>query len=84
MRPITATRALPVCATSETVREILNTNVSRQTTLVTDESPLYKKAGYKSHKRVFHTIKEYVNKDGFTTNNVENFFGIFKKGMIGT
>jgi transposase-like protein len=71
-------------ATSETVRKILNTNVSRQTTLVTDESPLYRKAGYKSHKRVFHTIKEYVNKDGFTTNNVENFFGVFKKGMIGT
>ncbi len=71
-------------ATSKVVREILNTNVSRATTLVTDESPLYKKAGYRSHKRVFHTIKEYVNKEGFTTNNVENFFGVFKKGMVGT
>ena len=26
---------------------------------------------------------KYVNKDGFTTNNVENFFGVFKKGMVG-
>jgi ISXO2 transposase-like protein len=24
-----------------------------------------------------------LNKDGYTTNNVENFFGIFKKGMTG-
>jgi hypothetical protein len=24
-----------------------------------------------------------VNKDGYTTNNVENFFGVFKKGMVG-
>ena len=24
-----------------------------------------------------------MNKDGYTTNNVENFFGIFKKGMVG-
>ena len=25
-----------------------------------------------------------MNKDGYTTNNVENFFGVFKKGMVGT
>ncbi len=71
-------------ATSEKVHAILHTNVHRSTTLVTDESPFYRKAGYKNHQKVFHTVKEYVNKDGFTTNNVENFFGVFKKGMIGT
>ena len=32
---------------------------------------------------MLHAGREYVNKDGFTTNNVENFFGIFKKGMVG-
>jgi hypothetical protein len=69
-------------ATSAVVNKILWTNVHRSTTLVTDESPLYKSSDYKSEK-VFHTIKEYVNKDGYTTNNVENFFGIFKKGMVG-
>lgn len=31
-----------------------------------------------------HTGREYVNKLGFTTNNVENFFGVFKRGMRGT
>jgi hypothetical protein len=70
-------------ATAEKVHAILRTNVHRSTTLVTDESPLYKKAGYENHEKVFHTIKEYVNKDGFTTNNIENFFGVFKKGMVG-
>jgi hypothetical protein len=81
----TKVRAFAVkTATSKVVREILNTNVSRATTLVTDESQLYKKAGYRSHKKVFHTIKEYVNKEGFTTNNIGNFFGVFKKGMVGT
>ena len=33
---------------------------------------------------MLHTAGEYVNKDGYTTNNVENFFGVFKKGMVGT
>ena len=35
------------------------------------------------HQTVIHTGREYVNKDGYTTNNVENFFGVFKKGMVG-
>jgi hypothetical protein len=32
---------------------------------------------------VWHARGEYVNTFGFTTNHVENFFGIFKKGMTG-
>lgn len=71
-------------ATAKKIHEILHTNVNRSTTLVTDESHFYKNAGYKSHQKVFHTIKEYKNQDGFSTNNVENFFGTFKKGMVGT
>lgn len=72
-------------ATSETVRHILVTNVSRGAGLVTDESNLYNKAGqeYAMHQTVLHGGREYVNRDGFTTNHVENFFGIFKKGMVG-
>jgi transposase-like protein len=73
-------------ATAETVRDILVTNVSRKSTLVTDESRLYHATGreYGAHEKVLHAGREYVNKDGFTTNNVENFFGVFKKGMVGT
>ena len=71
-------------ATSETVNKILWTNVHGGTTLVTDESKLYKSSGYQKHETVWHAAAEYVNKDGYTTNNVENFFGVFKKGMVGT
>ena len=67
-------------ANAETINAILHTNVHRASTLVTDESALYKSSGYHKHETVLHAGKEYVNKDGFTTNNVENFFGIFKKG----
>lgn len=70
-------------ATKEVVKNILYTNVHRGTTLVTDESALYTDIGYSRHETVIHTGREYVNKDGYTTNNVENFFGIFKKGMTG-
>jgi transposase-like protein len=67
------------------VRKILAKHASRHSTLVTDESRPYTYSGkeYAAHETVLHTGNEYVNKDGFTTNNVENFFGVFKKGMVG-
>jgi transposase-like protein len=72
--------------TAENVQDILFRNVTRRSTLVTDESRLYMQTGwaYADHQKVLHTGREYVNKDGFTTNNVENFFGVFKRGMRGT
>jgi transposase-like protein len=68
------------------VRKILVTNASRKSTLVSDESPLYKKVGreFGGHQTVLHKAEEYVNSQGFTTNNVENFFGTFKRGIRGT
>ena len=73
-------------ATTETVGEILYTNIRRKAVLVTDESGLYKFIGsqYADHQTVLHAGREYVNKDGFTTNNVENYFLQFKRGMRGT
>jgi transposase-like protein len=72
-------------ATSKTVREILVTNVSRKSELHTDESPLYTVVGreFSEHKTVNHG-KEYVGSEGQSTNAAENFFGIFKRGMLGT
>ncbi len=75
-------------ATAETVREFLVTNVDRKSELHTDESNLYTKVGreFGAHKTVNHGWNGrgfYVGKDGQTTNNVENFFGVFKKGMVG-
>jgi hypothetical protein len=39
---------------------------------------------FDDHQTMKHTGREYVNPAGFTTKNVENFFGIFKRGMRGT
>ena len=73
-------------ANTSAVCKILYTNVRRKATLVTDESGLYTAVGteYANHETVLHAGREYVNKDGYTTNNVENFFGQFKRGMRGT
>jgi transposase-like protein len=67
------------------VRGVLVTNVLRSSILVTDEASVYKLLGkeYAGHQTVWHAANEYVNAQGFTTNHVENFFGVFKKGMAG-
>jgi transposase-like protein len=73
-------------ANSVDVRRVLVTNVDRKSTLVTDESALYTRTGkeFAGHEKMNHTGREYVNPRGFTTNNVENFFLQFKRGMRGT
>lgn len=67
-----------------TVREILLNNVKRETTLHTDESRLYTRTGqeFAAHETVKHTAGEYW-RNGVTTNNCENYFSIFKRGMHG-
>ena len=73
-------------ATAAKIEHILFTNVNRTATLVTDESNLYKVLGkeFGDHQKMNHSGREYVNPAGYTTNNVENFFGVFKRGMRGT
>lgn len=72
-------------ANAATVREILVANVRRETELHTDESRIYVRVGgeYAAHKTVNHSKGEYVRPDGMTTNNVENYFSVFKRGMKG-
>ncbi|GAB4361165.1 MAG: IS1595 family transposase [Oricola sp.] len=75
-------------ATKESVREILVRNVSRNTTLYTDESRLYKETGkeFASHRSVKHSAKEYARREGDVvvhSNTIENVFSIFKRGMVG-
>jgi transposase-like protein len=64
------------------VRELIVKHASRKSILVSDKSKLYTKLGkeFASHETLLHWGKEYVNENGFTTNNVENFFGTFKRG----
>jgi transposase-like protein len=69
---------------AETVAGILYTRVDRQSRLITDEANHYKRAGleYAAHESVNHSVKEYARGD-VTTNTIEGFFGIFKRGMRG-
>ncbi len=71
----------------DAVRKIIVANASRKSTLVSDESKLYTKLGkeFAKHETVVHWAGEqYVNERGYTTNQVESFFGTFKRGMRGT
>ncbi len=66
------------------VAQIVRANVSREAVLTTDESTLYKAVGreYAGHDKVNHLAGEYVRGE-VTTNTVEGFFSIFKRGMKG-
>jgi hypothetical protein len=70
--------------TSDTLRTHLVTNISRESRLHTDEAQHYKSIGreFATHERVNHSDKEYARGD-VTTNTVEGFFSIFKRGMVG-
>jgi len=71
-------------ADQATVCQIVRENVERETHVHTDESRLYSKGlmDVRMHKRVKHTANEYVRGD-VTTNSVENYFSVFKRGMRG-
>ncbi len=71
-------------ATAENVRKVIVRNVSRKSTLHTDESRLYTDVGseFAKHESVKHSAKEYVRGE-VHTNTVEGFFSIFKRGMKG-
>ena len=67
-----------------TVSKILFTNADRKSVLMTDEAPVYKSPGnhYADHQSVNHSQYEYVRGNA-TTNTVEGYFSIFKRGMKG-
>jgi hypothetical protein len=71
-------------ADAATVANIVNENIARETRLHTDESRLYTKVGaeFAAHETVNHSAKEYARGD-VTTNSVEGYFSIFKRGMKG-
>jgi transposase-like protein len=69
---------------AKTIRETLRNNVALESRLHTDEAQHYKGPGreFAKHERVNHSEKEYARGD-VTTNTVEGFFSIFKRGMTG-
>ena len=70
-----------------TVEAILEENVSREAHLMTDESRLYRGVDVAKHDTVQHSADEYVRyekgKPVITTNTVEGYFSVFKRGMKG-
>lgn len=71
-----------------TVRPLLFQHADRLSSLCTDESQIYTQAGksYWRHETVNHKVQDYARTDKgirWHTNTVENFFSIFKRGIIG-
>jgi transposase-like protein len=75
-------------ATIAQVAPIIRANISREARLMTDEANIYPEVGtdFAGHDAVNHGEKEYVrySADGvITTNTVEGYYSIFKRGMKG-
>lgn len=71
--------------TSDTLRTVLK-QVSRDAHLLTDEATRYWNIGkeFAKHTSVNHSKGEYSKGNGITTNTVEGFFAILKRGLNGT
>src|SRR6185312_14855127 len=73
--------------TNANVRLILEANIAKEARLITDDARHYRLVGkeFAAHGFVSHTSGEYVHADdsSITTNQIEGFFGIFKRGMRG-
>lgn len=73
--------------TGKNLRSLIWTNVDRKSTLMTDQGAAFKMAGmdFPLHQTVNHSIKQFVRLDRVShSNTAENFFSIFKRGVIGT
>ncbi len=71
--------------TSKDVEKFVSANADTKSRLMTDEGLPFKRVGKKfaSHETVNHSIEEYARGD-VTTNTVEGYFSVFKRGMRGT
>ena len=71
--------------TSENLKRAIDEHVEKSATLMTDEFAGYKKIGkdFAEHQTVNHSKKEYV-RDTASTNTVEGYFSLLKRGLNGT
>jgi len=72
--------------TAKTLRGVLVTNVSRQSSLMTDKSAVYIGVGgeYASHGTTDHGAGEYWKEGGIHSNSAESYFAILKRGVYGS
>jgi transposase-like protein len=71
-------------ADQNTVSKIMRENIAKETHIHTDESPIYNIVPWQfaKHETIKHKDDEYARGD-VTTNTVEGYFSIFKRGMKG-
>lgn len=75
--------------TAKTLRPILKEHISEQANLMTDDFTTYAALGkdFASHDVINHTGRVYSRREGeklITTNTVEGYFSILKRGVYGT
>ena len=64
----------------KTLKKFIKENVNSKASIISDDyKGYYKLSDYK----VNHSAKQYVRDKIFHTNNIENFWSIFKRGYIG-
>jgi transposase-like protein len=72
--------------TARSLRAIMHENIAKSARVMTDSASVYRNLpddGYRSHETVNHLDREYA-RDDVTTNTVEGYFGILKRGLYGT
>jgi len=74
--------------TAQNLGAALDNAASPKSTLMTDEAQAFAQLGwnFRSHQSVNHSKDEYVRREGtrvITTNEVEGFFSILKRGVYG-
>jgi len=74
--------------TGEQIKTFVEQTCKTGATIVSDEWKSYrifdKKDSQYKHKRVNHADRKYVNEEGYTTNGIEQYWGIVKKTYYGT
>lgn len=70
------------------LKPIIRANIARDAAIMTDQAAWYPEIGaeFASHDTVNHAKDEYVRREGekmITTNAVEGYYSIFKRGMKG-
>ena len=72
--------------TGETLAPIMEKHISKRARVMTDSAGFYKRMklseSFESHETVDHGLGEYARSD-VTTNSVEGYFGILKRGILG-
>ena len=68
------------------LKPILKDQIDKRSYIITDDSPVYPPitGEFAGHGTVNHSAQEYVRGYFWHTNTVENYFSIFKRGIIGT